>query len=71
MLNEAEEIFLDELGHDWPIPLSFVLCPVGFGLAFFVEKVIFLRDPEVCEAVSEKEPFAVPEVCFNQNKKDF
>lgn len=39
LLREAEETFKSELGDDWEIPFSVLLCPIGFGLAFFVEKV--------------------------------
>ena len=65
LLREAEETFAHELGADWEIPFGVILCPVGFGLAFFVEKVLFLRDPvavTVASLPSEKQPFSIDEV---------
>jgi len=39
LLPEAEEIFAHELGEDFQISLAALLCPLGFGIAFFVEQV--------------------------------
>lgn len=69
LLREAEETFAHELGADWEIPFGVILCPVGFGLAFFVEKVLFLRDPvavTVASLPSEKQPFSIDETPAEQ-----
>jgi len=60
LLPEAEEIFAHELGEDFQISLAALLCPLGFGIAFFVEQVFFLEDqPQtdpVLLAVQETQP---------------
>lgn len=44
LLADAEEVFHEYLSG---IPLSYLLCGLGFFLVFLIEKVIFLQTPEV------------------------
>jgi len=49
LLGEAADTFEHEVGEGvyQEFPFALVLCPFGFALAFFVEKVIFLRDQNI------------------------
>eukprot|EP01088_Endostelium_zonatum_P001187 TRINITY_DN11482_c0_g1_i1.p1 TRINITY_DN11482_c0_g1~~TRINITY_DN11482_c0_g1_i1.p1 ORF type:complete len:344 (+),score=39.65 TRINITY_DN11482_c0_g1_i1:106-1137(+) len=42
LLAEANETFTDVLGEEYEkYPFAFMLAPIGFGIAFFVEKILF------------------------------
>lgn len=46
LLREARETFQHELSSAYEIvPFDLLLCPVGFALAFFVEKVSRTHNP--------------------------